>query len=100
VLSRIIGTPNSGSIGVIKIPIGRRMKPTRSLFDITGFYTKAKSPAYRATLLLIRWAQVKTALTFLHFCWYKFLQNQSQIKGFLWGNHGQIWAVIWAARVN
>ena len=25
------------------------------------------SPAYRATLLLIRWAQVKTALTFLHF---------------------------------
>jgi hypothetical protein len=23
--------------------------------------------AYRATLLLIRWAQVKTALTFLHF---------------------------------
>ena len=25
------------------------------------------SPAYRATLLPIRWAQVKTALTFLHF---------------------------------
>ena len=25
------------------------------------------APAYRATLLLIRWAQVKTALTFLHF---------------------------------
>ena len=24
-------------------------------------------PAYRATLLPIRWAQVKTALTFLHF---------------------------------
>ena len=26
-----------------------------------------QDPAYRATLLLIRWAQVKTALTFLHF---------------------------------
>ena len=26
------------------------------------------SPAYRATLLSIRWVQVKTALTFLHFC--------------------------------
>jgi len=25
------------------------------------------SPAYRATLLQIRWAQVKSALTFLHF---------------------------------
>jgi hypothetical protein len=25
------------------------------------------SPAYRATLLLIRWAQVETVLTFLHF---------------------------------
>ena len=25
------------------------------------------SPAYRATLLPIRWVQVKTALTFLHF---------------------------------
>jgi hypothetical protein len=25
------------------------------------------SPTYRATLLSIRWAQVKTALTFLHF---------------------------------
>jgi hypothetical protein len=25
------------------------------------------SPAYRATLLPIRWAQVETALTFLHF---------------------------------
>ena len=25
------------------------------------------SPAYRATLLLIRWTQVKTALIFLHF---------------------------------
>jgi hypothetical protein len=53
VLSRIIGTPNSGSIGVIKTPIGRRMKPIRRFFDITGFYTKAKSPAYRATLLYI-----------------------------------------------
>ena len=26
-----------------------------------------QNPAYRATLLLIRWAQVETALTFLHF---------------------------------
>ena len=26
-----------------------------------------QDPAYRATLLLIRWALVKTALTFLHF---------------------------------
>ena len=26
-----------------------------------------QNPAYRATLLPIRWAQVKTALTFLHF---------------------------------
>ncbi len=26
-----------------------------------------QNPAYRATLLLIRWAQVKSALTFLHF---------------------------------
>ena len=26
-----------------------------------------QDPAYRATLLLIRWAQVKSALTFLHF---------------------------------
>ena len=26
-----------------------------------------QDPAYRATLLPIRWAQVKTALTFLHF---------------------------------
>jgi hypothetical protein len=55
VLSRIIGTPNSGSIGVIKTPIGRRMKPIRRFFDITGFYTKAKSPAYRATLLFLVW---------------------------------------------
>jgi hypothetical protein len=31
------------------------------------FYFLLLSPAYRATLLLIRWAQVKTALTFLHF---------------------------------
>ena len=28
---------------------------------------RGQDPAYRATLLLIRWAQVKTALTFLHF---------------------------------
>ena len=28
---------------------------------------REQDPAYRATLLLIRWAQVKTALTFLHF---------------------------------
>ena len=27
-----------------------------------------QNPAYRATLLSIRWVQVKTALTFLHFC--------------------------------
>ena len=27
--------------------------------------TREQDPAYRATLLLIRWAQVKTALTFL-----------------------------------
>ena len=28
---------------------------------------REQDPAYRATLLPIRWAQVKTALTFLHF---------------------------------
>jgi hypothetical protein len=27
---------------------------------------------------------------------YKLLHNLSQIKRFLWGNHGQIWAVLWA----
>ena len=29
---------------------------------------ETQDPAYRATLLPIRWAQVKTALTFLHIC--------------------------------
>ena len=28
---------------------------------------REQDPAYRATLLPIRWAQVKTALTFVHF---------------------------------
>jgi hypothetical protein len=41
----------------------REMKFWREL----GPRISAVSPAYRATLLLIRWAQVKTALTFLHF---------------------------------
>jgi len=28
---------------------------------------------------------------------YKLLHNLSQIKRFLWGNHGQIWAVWWVS---
>ncbi len=53
------------------------------------------SPAYRATLLLIRWAQVKTALTFLHFACTSFYITCRRFEVFLWGTYGQKWAVLW-----
>ena len=46
-------------MAAIRQLLGRIEVPTLSLTVV--------SPAYRATLLPIRWAQVKTALTFLHF---------------------------------
>ena len=46
--------------------MGRNMGSVLKIFRFEREYrTLSGSPAYRATLLLIRWAQVKTALTFL-----------------------------------
>ena len=39
----------------------------RSRWMVISLAIARQNPAYRATLLTIRWAQVKTALTFLHF---------------------------------
>ncbi len=39
-------------------------------------------PAYRATLLLIRWAQVKTALTFLHFAYTSYCLTCRKFRSF------------------
>ena len=39
----------------------------RSRWMVISLAIARQNPAYRATLLPIRWAQVKTALTFLHF---------------------------------
>ena len=45
-----------------------------------------QDPAYRATLLYLRWAQVKTALTFVIFTVYSFFKTSDISSNF----YGQI----------
>ena len=55
------------------------------------------SPAYRATLLPIRWAHVKTALTFLHFGCTSFDTTCRRFRSFYgesMGKYGQFYGQI------
>ena len=55
------------------------------------------SPAYRATLLPIRWVQVKTALTFLHICCTSYDKTCRRFECFYgetMGKYGQFYGQI------
>jgi hypothetical protein len=56
-----------------------------------------QDPAYRATLLLIRWAWVKTTLTFLHFACtsaYITCRRFTDFYGETMGKYGQFYGQI------
>ena len=76
-------------------------EPTGRLLDYVSNYVtrwmvirsqERQNPAYRATLLPIRWVQVKTALTFLHICCTSYDKTCRRFKCFYgesMGKYGQ-----------
>ena len=82
------------------------LEPTGRLLESVSNYRsrwmvirsqERQDPAYRATLLPIRWAQVKTALTFLHIrctsC-YKTCRRFECFYGESMGKYGQFYGQI------